>query len=169
MIAIARGIGSFDERSAFATWVYRVTANAAFDELRRRRRRPQTYRVPEHSESAEPAEAAFGRQASVRDEVGEGVSARLTLDRALSELSAEHRTAVVLRDMMDLDYREIAGILLVPIGTVRSRIARGRATLARLLSEDAAPGRADSTATPLMGGQGNQHAPGSVQPPGQPS
>ncbi|MGO8877569.1 MAG: RNA polymerase sigma factor [Acidimicrobiales bacterium] len=170
MIAIARGIGSFDERSAFATWVYRVTANAAFDELRRRRRRPQIDRPTDLSEGAEATEASGGRLASARDEVGESVSARLTLDGALRELSTEHRTAVVLRDMMDLDYREIAEILLVPIGTVRSRIARGRAALAQLLSEEA-PIRdaAVTVATGSEGPEGNQHAPGDVQHPGQQS
>ena len=48
----------------------------------------------------------------------------------LEQVSEEHRTAVVLRDVMDLDYAEIAEVLRVPIGTVRSRIARGRAALA---------------------------------------
>jgi hypothetical protein len=74
------------------------------------------------------------------DVVGESVTTRLALDQGLHQLSEEHRTAVVLRDMMGLEYAEIAEVLLVPIGTVRSRIARGRAALARALSNEALTG-----------------------------
>jgi len=138
MIAIARGIGAFDGRSAFATWVYRVTTNAAFDELRRRRRRPpEDWRKP--PEGVDPVDFYLAEPESA-DVVGESVTTRLALDQALHQLSEEHRTAVVLRDMMGLEYSEIAEVLLVPIGTVRSRIARGRAALARALSNEALAG-----------------------------
>jgi RNA polymerase sigma-70 factor (ECF subfamily) len=73
------------------------------------------------------------------DEVGDIVTARLSIDRALEQLSEEHRAAVVLRDMLDLDYAEIADVLEVPIGTVRSRIARGRMALAEALQPHASP------------------------------
>ena len=70
------------------------------------------------------------------------ISARLTSDAALQLLPEEQRAAVVLRDLLDLDYAEIAEVLAVPIGTVRSRIARGRAAIASLLSPGhAAPAR----------------------------
>jgi RNA polymerase sigma-70 factor, ECF subfamily len=58
---------------------------------------------------------------------------RETVQRALQKLSPELREAVVLRDLQDMDYREIATVLKVPEGTVKSRINRGRAELARLL------------------------------------
>ena len=67
------------------------------------------------------------------------MAARLDVDAALAGLSPEFRAAVVLRDLCDLDYAEIAEILDVPIGTVRSRIARGRAAIANQLREPAAP------------------------------
>jgi RNA polymerase sigma-70 factor (ECF subfamily) len=131
MIAIARGIVSFDGRSSFPTWVYRVTMNVAFDELRRRRRRPPTDRLAESADGADRVDSLVVEPGS--DEVGDAVSARLTVDDALARLSVEHRTAVVLRDMLDLEYAEIADMLGVPVGTVRSRIARGRAALAHEL------------------------------------
>ncbi|MGC9961381.1 MAG: sigma-70 family RNA polymerase sigma factor [Acidimicrobiales bacterium] len=131
MIAIARGIVSFDGRSSFPTWVYRVTMNVAFDELRRRRRRPPTDRLAESADGADRVDSLVVEPGS--DEVGDAVSARLTVDDALARLSVEHRTAVVLRDMLDLGYAEIADMLGVPVGTVRSRIARGRAALAHEL------------------------------------
>jgi RNA polymerase sigma-70 factor, ECF subfamily len=119
MIAVARGIGRFDRRAAFTTWLYRVATNAALDEGRRKVRRPRPVDPP--------AEAAS--VASPEDAVGD----RLDVDAALGDLPEEFRVAVVLRDLCDLDYGEIAEVLGVPPGTVRSRIARGRSALADAL------------------------------------
>lgn len=133
LIAIARRIGSFDGRAAFTTWVYRVATNAALDELRRRRRRPEPVDVPE-APSPAPVDPFEGR-----------VEQRLDIDAALRELPEQFRVAVVLRDLCDLDYAVIASILDVPPGTVRSRIARGRAELARLLGNPDVPSERRST------------------------
>ena len=126
MIAIARGIDRFDGRAAFSTWCYRVATNAALDELRRRRRRP----VPAHPDGHEPVTPGPG----VEDRVG----ARLDVDAALRALPDDFRVAVVLRDLCDLDYAEIAEVLDVPPGTVRSRISRGRALLVERLDPEGA-------------------------------
>jgi RNA polymerase sigma-70 factor (ECF subfamily) len=117
LIAIVRGLDRFDHRSAFGTWAYRVATNACLDELRRRSRRPVVGldRVPEPVSHNDPAAA---------------VAASIDVDAALATLPAEFRAAVVLRDLCALDYREIAEVLRVPVGTVRSRIARGRAAVA---------------------------------------
>jgi RNA polymerase sigma-70 factor, ECF subfamily len=129
MIGIARGVSRFDGRSAFTTWLYRVATNAALDELRRRGRRPRpAAEVPDRRSPAGPLEDA--------------VAERLDIDEALARLPEEFRVAVVLRDLCDLDYSAIAAMLDVPIGTVRSRIARGRAALKEHLGNFApAPGR----------------------------
>jgi RNA polymerase sigma-70 factor (ECF subfamily) len=132
-VAIARGIRRYDGRAAFATWAYRVATNACLDELRRRRRRPvpdmpETLGVGTSSErpgGAVPAPAAPPAVEAVAD--------RLDIDAALQLLPQEFRAAVVLRDLCDLDYAEIAHVLRIPPGTVRSRIARGRSQLAGLL------------------------------------
>jgi len=121
MIAIARGITRFDGRAAFSTWCYRIATNAALDELRRKRRRP----VPAHPDGREPVAPASGP-----DDV---VTARLDVDAALQHVPDEFRVAVVLRDLCDLDYAEIAAVLDVPAGTVRSRISRRRAILVERL------------------------------------
>ena len=128
MVAIARGLaaGRFDGRSRFATWAYRVTVNACLDELRRRRRRPD----PAGEEDLDGLASPTG---GVED-----VAQRLDVDAALQRLSPEFRAAVVLRDLCGLDYAEIGELLDVPPGTVRSRIARGRAGLAPLLGNQAA-------------------------------
>lgn len=129
LIAVARGIRRFDGRSAFTTWLHRIATNAAIDELRRRRRRP----IPD----APVIEAAGAPPAA-----GPGPEAagdRVDIDLALARITEEFRVAVVLRDLCDLDYAQIAVVLDVPAGTVRSRIARGRAALALELGPDATP------------------------------
>ena len=133
MIAIVRGVARFDGRSAFSTWAYRVTTNACLDELRRRRRRPEPVE-DEVLDVGDPADDPLGR-------VGE----RADIDAALALLAPEFRAAVVLRDLVGLDYAEIGDILGAPPGTVKSRIARGRAALADHLGNPPEPADRPST------------------------
>lgn len=124
LIAIVRNLDKFDGRSRFGTWAYRIATNASLDELRRRRRRarPDDRLVETQSDDADPT-----------PDPSIAVSDRLALDAALRDLSPDFRAAVVLRDVAGLDYAEIAEALDIPAGTVRSRIARGRAALAEAL------------------------------------
>lgn len=122
MIALVRGLPRYDGRAAFSTWAYRVATNACLDELRRRKRRPD----PTDPTGASVDVIAPGPPPGVETTVTD----RLTIDDALATLSTELRTAVVLRDVLGLDYAEIAQVLDIPPGTVRSRISRGRAALA---------------------------------------
>jgi RNA polymerase sigma-70 factor (ECF subfamily) len=124
LIAIVRGLPRFGGKAKFSTWAYRVATNAALDELRRRSRRP----VPATAESDDRLAAA----PTVDDPAS--VALRLDLDAALAQLPEEFRAPVVLRDVAGCDYAEIGQILRIPPGTVRSRIARGRARLAELMS-----------------------------------
>lgn len=117
LLAVSRGIERFDGRSQFTTWLYRVATNAALDEARRRRRRP----IPTETLPEPPVKGA-GTADLVAD--------RLDVDAALSSIPADFRAAVALRDLAGLDYAEISETLGIPPGTVRSRIARGRAALA---------------------------------------
>ena len=148
LVALARGLGRFDGRSAFTTWAYRVTTNTCLDELRRRRRRP----VP----GLGPAEEAAA--ASAASDPSDRVAVRLDVDAALAAIPPDFRAAVVLRDLCQLSYEEIAAVLEVPVGTVRSRIARGRAALLPLLS-----------GTPFGHGAGTPfgHGAGNPSPPAE--
>lgn len=133
-IAIMRHIGKFDGTAAFSTWVYRIATNASLDELRRRKRRPIAAddSVLEFAGAGRVLDGrAFDGMASADAGFDRRIADRLQVDAALQRLPVEFRTAVVLRDLCDLDYGEIAHVLGIPIGTVRSRIARGRAALAR--------------------------------------
>lgn len=121
LIAIARGLPRFDGRAAFTTWSYRVATNSCLDELRRRSRRPDPVdqnEAPAMTRLVDPTPSP------------EHVVERHTVDGALRHLPEDYRVAVVLRDLCDLDYAEIGQVLDIPPGTVRSRIARGRAQLA---------------------------------------
>lgn len=135
-----RGLRSFDGRSSFTTWLWRVATNTALDELRRRRRRP----IP-HSEEAYSPPSRF-------DSVAEGTAARVDVARALELLPLEFRVCVLLRDLVGLSYDEIAEVLDIPPGTVRSRIARGRAHLVDLLCVDAGDSRPAGITAPAGGG-----------------
>lgn len=124
LIAIVRSLSSFDGRSAFSTWTYRIATNAALDEARRRQRRPTIGR--EELDTTRIVDLSSDRVFAALDE-------RDALEKALSTVPEDFRVAVVLRDVADLDYEQIAQVLGIPIGTVRSRIARGRAHLADVL------------------------------------
>ncbi len=141
-IAIMRHIGKFDGNSAFSTWVYRVATNASLDELRRRKRRAVSMgddTMLEAIGSGVGSGSGSGSAAAFMDASSSGgfdnrIADRMQVDAALSRLPAEFRVAVVLRDLCDLDYGEIAEVLGIPPGTMRSRIARGRAALGPLLT-----------------------------------
>jgi RNA polymerase sigma-70 factor, ECF subfamily len=124
LIAIVRGLGRFDGRSAFSTWVYRIATNASLDELRRRKRRPMvivddpvSHELPDHDSG---------------DRI-DGLGDRMAIDTALRLVPEDFRVPLVMRDVCDLDYAEIAETLDIPVGTVKSRIARGRGALAQIL------------------------------------
>lgn len=126
LIAVVRGLPRFDGRAKFSTWAYRIATNACLDELRRRKRRP-VVGLPEHDGTA------LDLIDSSTPDPGDSVGDRQEVDEALARLAPDFRVAVVLRDLCQLDYAEIAEVLEIPAGTVRSRIARGRAQLADLL------------------------------------
>jgi RNA polymerase sigma-70 factor (ECF subfamily) len=122
MISIARALPRFDHRSKFSTWAYRIATNAALDEIRRTRRRPRP--VDDSALSAATASV---------DSPTDAVVDQLDLESALEQVTPEYRQVLVLRHVADLDYADIADTLGLPIGTVRSRLARGRAQLMDLL------------------------------------
>ena len=136
-IKLYRTISSYDtSKGAFATWVTTITRNLLVDHFRKSKQDRMTDSLdtaPSDHEDAQPLSDRIEDKSAPPDarvrsrEVGDTVHA------ALAKLSPELREAVILRDLQDMDYREIATTLKVPEGTVKSRINRGRAELARLL------------------------------------
>lgn len=127
LLLIVRRIDTFDGRAKFSTWSHRVATNACLDELRRRKRRPSPGLIDDDPDddrvTVDPGPAHDSQ-----------VTDRIDIDAALAEVPDEFRAPLVLRDLIGHDYAEISEILGIPPGTVRSRIARGRARLATLLS-----------------------------------
>jgi RNA polymerase sigma-70 factor (ECF subfamily) len=115
---------------SFVTWLTRVTRNLLIDNYRRSRQERATDSIEEQLPIIEEEGAA----ASARpDQLVAGREASDILQAALQQLSPDLREAVILRDLQELEYREIADVLQIPEGTVKSRINRGRAELARRL------------------------------------
>lgn len=133
-LRVHRHLSGFRGRSSLKTWIYRIALNRC--RSRQVRYRPLEQGLAE--EGVPPAEAApvlvESRRGPEERAVAAQVSARVL--RSLRQLPRGFREAVYLRDLEELGYDEIALILRVPIGTVRSRIARGRERLRRLLQEE---------------------------------
>jgi len=121
LLSAYRAAGSFRGESAVTTWLHRIVVNACLDRVRRQRTRPT---VPLPPADRLPAEA--------RDQLTER-EISLEVVAALAQLPAEQRAALVLVDVEGFPVEEAAHILGVPVGTVKSRCARGRARLAATL------------------------------------
>ncbi len=136
-IKMYRTLGSYDMgRGAFMTWVTTMTRNLLVDHFRKTKQDRVTDSLdaaPSEHEDAMPISDQIQDKGLPPDARVESRETSETVHRALEKLSPELREAVILRDLQDMDYREIAAVLRVPEGTVKSRINRGRAELARLL------------------------------------
>ena len=129
MIRIYRALSSFKGQSSFSTWIYRITMNTCLDELRRRKARRSTSLDTLLDSGWSPTdETDTPERHAIQSEQ------RRTLERAIAELPEDMRAAVVLRDIQGLAYDEIASALNVNVGTVKSRISRGRERLREKLS-----------------------------------
>ena len=113
-----QNIRKLDDTARFGPWLFRIAHNETYSHFRKRR--PEVDNGDETLIEREPAR-------------GPAPDLTIAVTAALDRLTPEQREAVVLRDLEDLDYREIAQILRIPEGTVKSRISRGRGELARRL------------------------------------
>jgi RNA polymerase sigma-70 factor (ECF subfamily) len=130
-IKVYQTLKSFDrQQGAFATWLTRVARNHLVDHYRRTKRDRATSSLDD--EGSSEVEARPSPEGSPMEGV-ESRERRELVQDGLNKLSPDLREAVILRDLQDLDYEEIARVLGVPQGTVKSRINRGRLELARVL------------------------------------
>lgn len=119
-----RKLDSFRAEAAFTTWLHRIAVNASYDVLRKRARAPLLSAREEDPVAPRAAPAPDHADASA-----EGIDVR----RALQHVPLEYRAALVLHDGHDISVQDVAEILGVPVGTVKSRLHRGRVALARAL------------------------------------
>lgn len=120
LLSAYRAAGSYRGDAKVTTWLHRVVVNACLDRVRRRKARP-TVPLPEQGGSAEPVDT---RDALSARETG------LEIEAALAELPVEQRCAIMLVDVHGMPVEDVAAVLGVPAGTVKSRCSRGRARLA---------------------------------------
>jgi len=132
-LKVFRNIGSFRGNSSLKTWIYRIAVNEAYNHRRwfSRHQRQEVAMaadegMPNYADSlADPGRTPFDQAADHET--------RALVEAALEKLNAKFRAAVVLRDIEDLSYEEIAAVLDVSLGTVKSRILRGREGLRKIL------------------------------------
>lgn len=120
-ISAFRRASKFRGEASFATWLYRIGINSSKDVLRRRQRRPEPVEELEETPSS--------------DRVEDQAINRVDVAAALATLPEEYRDAVTMYDIAGFAYEEIARALDVPVGTVKSRISRGRRQLADILEQ----------------------------------
>ncbi len=118
-LTVFRKADQFQGNAALGTWIYRIAVNTCFDQQRKLKRR-RTAPIPEHLDPADHGAADAVESAGVRPEI----------QRALAALPPDFRSAVVLSDIEGLPLPSVAEILNVPVGTVKSRVFRGRRLLA---------------------------------------
>jgi RNA polymerase sigma-70 factor (ECF subfamily) len=135
-LRVFRALGSFRAaEGAFTTWLARLTRNLLIDHYRRTRNERVTDSIEEQLPRVEVRTEGVAAVPSRPDSALAGREASELLQSALSRLSPELRETIILRDLQEMEYREIAGILSIPEGTVKSRLNRGRAELGRLLKK----------------------------------
>lgn len=121
-LTVFRKSGQFKGKAAVGTWIYRIAVNTCYDHLRKAKRRPADP-MPDYHDPADD---------SAEDEV-DSAGIRPDIRQALQNIPEEFRAAVVLSDMEGMSLPEVAEVLGIPVGTVKSRVFRGRRQLARLL------------------------------------
>ena len=132
-LKVWRGLPAFQGGSSFSTWLYRLTGNAAIDLLRREKKRRGDLSLddPDRGWDSQLADPTPPPEKSLEQE-----ELRRAVIRGLALLSEEHRQVLVLRELNGASYEEIGQVLGLPPGTVKSRVARARLALAKLLKEE---------------------------------
>lgn len=132
MIRLYRNKDSYKSVAKFSTWIYTIAGNLARTEYQRRRRR-NFFSINSYGEENENYEIPDERY---RPDVitDSGIKDKI-IQEALSQVSASYREAVILRDIQEMSYEEIAEIMGITVGTVKSKINRGRAQLQILLKD----------------------------------
>jgi RNA polymerase sigma-70 factor (ECF subfamily) len=138
-LKVYSNLASFDlGRGSLQVWITTMTRNLLVDNFRRTKNLRVTGSLDagwNETEELKPVDRLVSNGVSPHESAAKKELAKMVQD-ALARVSVELREAVILRDLQDMDYKEIAQVLGIPEGTVKSRISRGRAELARLLERN---------------------------------
>jgi RNA polymerase sigma-70 factor (ECF subfamily) len=135
-LRVYRSLGSFRSvEGSFTTWLARLTRNLLIDHYRRTRSERITDSIDEQLPGGDGRSVDRLRAPGTSDRAVAGREASELLQGGLAKLSPELRETIILRDLQEMEYREIAEVLSIPEGTVKSRLNRGRSELARLLKK----------------------------------
>lgn len=130
-----KGLNSF-RGGSFKAWLLRTVTNACYDELRRRKRRPTSPLEPEgHDGDDVESPAWLADPALSPEQQAEAQELEHAIQHCLENLPLEFRTVVVMADLQGLDYTEVAAVVRVPLGTIKSRLARARLRLRECLQD----------------------------------
>lgn len=128
-----RSLQSFKGDSSFGTWLYRIATNVCLDDIRRRKRKIATISLDERIATRDgEVEKDVVDSSPTADVVWEQKELQQYIEKILNHLKPEHKTVIVLRDMMELSYEEIAVVLDCSTGTVKSRLSRARNILRKI-------------------------------------
>ena len=128
-----RSLGQYQFEASFSTWLCRLTSNICIDFLRRKKRRQETSLTESYDDSDEGAELSVPDAQPGPEQQAMTNETKIELARAMEQLSPEHREILQLRVIEDLQYEQIADILGVRVGTVKSRLARARLSFRKIL------------------------------------
>lgn len=123
LIRVYRSLGTFKLGTNFTAWVLRITRNCAIDRLRQMRASPRTEELPDDEIVADAACSLA--------QVPDASDSQQLLHRAMEQLTPAHREMILLKDIHGLEQQEIAHMLSLPLGTVKTRASRARIELAR--------------------------------------
>lgn len=136
-IKVFRFIESFTGQSSFSTWLYRIASNVCLDILRKKKRQPaDTVSLYQSGAEGDEFVLLVEDNAPSPYESAQLNEAQRALNTALAQLGEEQRRVIILRDIEGFSYEEIAAVMHVPPGTVKSRINRARKSLQKLLEKD---------------------------------
>ncbi len=133
-ISAYKGLAKF-RGGSFRAWLLRIVANACYDELRRRKRRP-TVSWEDFGDMDDEANPHLADGGPLPEQTLQQQELRALLERTLAKLPEDQRMVVVLVDRMGLAYQEVADMLNTRLGTVKSRLARARTQMQQLLQEE---------------------------------